>query len=55
VSRNTAAQALAVFTAIGPVNHEDFGSAWTVALEIGGVRASRDVDLDFEVETVGKP
>jgi hypothetical protein len=46
---------MAISTATGPVIREDFGSAWTVALEIGGILASRDVDLDFEVETVRQP
>lgn len=41
-----------LLTAHGTINREDFGPAWNVALEGGGVLVSKKVGLDIEAQAV---
>ena len=42
----------AIFSAETTVNREDFGIAWNVALETGGLLVSKDVMINIEIETL---
>ena len=42
----------AIFSAETSVNREDFGIAWNVALEAGGLLVSKEVTINIEIETV---
>lgn len=42
----------AVFSARGKVDREDWGINWNVALEVGGLLVSKEIDLEIEVETI---
>ncbi len=43
------------FTASTTIDRYDFGLTWNKSLEAGGMLVSRNVDLTFNVEWVGKP
>jgi len=42
----------AIFSAQTKINREDFGIAWNMALEAGGLLVSKDITIDIEIETV---
>ena len=42
----------AIFSAETKVNREDFGITWNMALETGGVLASKDITINIEIETL---
>ena len=41
-----------IFSAKTKVNREDFGITWNVALEAAGVLVSKDIQIQFNLETV---
>lgn len=47
--------ARAVFSALGTVDREDWGLAWNVTLDGGGLLVSREVRIEVDVETVRLP
>jgi len=44
----------AAFSATGQINRKDFGLAWNMVLEAGGVAVGDRVDLSFEIQAVRK-
>src|SRR5262245_27715110 len=42
----------AIFSAVTRLNREDFGMAWNMPLEAGGLLVSKDITIDIEIETL---
>ena len=42
----------AIFSASGTVNRDDWGIGWNVVLDAGGLLVSKEIRLEFEIETV---
>jgi polyisoprenoid-binding protein YceI len=45
----------AIFTAEGTLNREDWGLAWNMPLDGGGLLVSRDIRIEIEAEAVLQP